>query len=264
MVMATAGAARSQHASSATDGRNVGNAERLVSVMAGGALAVYGLARRDLRGLAIALVGGELVHRGGSGHCMLYDALGVSTADGHSYPTRQPRLTGDAATVNARKAVKIERSVTINRPRNELYATWRDFESLPRYIADLESVTDLGDGRSRWVARVPGGKRVEWTAEIVTDRENEVVSWKTVGDSNVAHAGSVLFRDAPGGRGTEMKIEVDYEPPGGPVGALTARFTGLFGQSPDAKVREDLRRFKMQMETGESASTAGQASGRQS
>jgi uncharacterized membrane protein len=262
MVMATAGASRVQDAHTTNQGRNVGDTERIVSVVSGGALAAYGLGRRDLPGLAMALLGGELMHRGASGHCVLYEALGVTTADGHAYPVRRPRLASAAATVNAREAVRIERSVTINRPRSELYGVWRDFTSLPRYIADLESVTDLGNGRSRWVAVLPGGKHVEWTAEIVTQRENEIVSWKTVDDSDVAHAGSVIFRDAPAGRGTEMKIEVDYEPPGGPIGALTARFMGIFGQSPDAKVREDLRRFKMQMETGEVATTDGQPDGR--
>ena len=115
------------------------------------------------------------------------------------------------ATVNAREAVRIERSVTINRPRSELYGVWRDFTSLPRYIADLESVTDLGNGRSRWVAALPGGKHVEWTAEIVTQRENEIVSWKTVDDSDIAHAGSVIFRDAPAGRSERSLVGMEYE-----------------------------------------------------
>lgn len=261
MIMATAGASRVRNAHTATDGRNVGDAERVASMISGGALAAYGLHRRDLPGLALALLGSEMIYRGASGHCVVYEALGVTTADGHAYPVRKPRLASAAATVNARESVKIERAVTINRPRAELYAIWHDFPSLPRYIRDLESVTDLGNGRSRWVAVLPGGKHVQWTAEIVTDRENEIISWKTVDDSDISHAGSVIFADAPAGRGTEMKIEVDYEPPGGPFGALTARFAQIFGQSPDTKVREDLRRFKMQMEAGEVATTDGQPSG---
>jgi uncharacterized membrane protein len=263
MVMATAGASRVNHAQSSNDGLNVSQPERILSMISGGALAMYGLQRRDWRGLSLALLGAELVRRGASGHSVLYDAFGLSTAQrAAGEPRRRGDLASPAATVDARHAIKIERSVTINRPRQELFALWRDFRNLPDLVDDLESVTDVGAGRSHWVAALPGGKTIEWNAELVNEIPGELIAWKTVGDSDVAHAGSVHFRDAPGRRGTEMKIVIDYEPPGGRLSALLAAFSRLFGQSPDSKVREDLRRFKMRLETGEVASVAGQTSGR--
>jgi uncharacterized membrane protein len=193
---------------------------------------------------------------------LLYDALGMSTAGNGIRPHAPGEVVSEAATVNARQAIKIERSVTINRPRAELYALWRNFETLPNYLDDIISVTVQSNARSHWVAEAPGGKRVEWDSEIVNDIPNELIAWKTVGNSDIAHAGSVNFRDAAGNRGTEIKVEIDYEPPGGRLGAVVASFARLFGQEPDAKVREDLRKFKMRMETGEVATIDGQPTGR--
>jgi len=264
MVLATAGARRVQDARSPRNGVNVSDPERVVSAISGGILALYGVQQRGWRGAGLALLGAELLRRGASGHCNVYYALGVSTADNDVHPEQRApgEVVSAAATVNARRAVKIERSVTIARPRSEVYATWRDFERLPEFIQDLESVTTSGDGRSHWVAKVPGQKRVEWDSEIVNEIPGELIAWKTVGEPDVAHAGSVHFTDAPGGRGTEVRIVVDYEPPGGKVGALVAGVSRLFGQAPDSRIREDLRQFKMKLETGEVATTEGQTSGR--
>lgn len=262
--MATAGASRVKGARASGDGLNVSEPERILSMISGGALAMYGLQRRDLRGLSLALIGAELLRRGASGHSLLYDALGLNTASGRmlAEPRRRGDLASPAATVDARHAIKIERSVTIYRPREEVFAVWRNFERLPELVDDLASVTTTGAGRSHWVAKLPGGKTVEWDAELVNELPGELVAWKTVGDSDISHAGSVRFRDAPGNRGTEMKIELDYEPPGGQLSAVLAAFARLFGQAPDAKIREDLRRFKMRLESGEVATVDGQASGR--
>jgi uncharacterized membrane protein len=264
MVMATAGVTRVDDTHAGHDGINVGKPERVVSMLSGGALALLGLQRRGLGGLSLALLGAELVRRGATGHCRLYDAMGMSTAtdDGTPAPRARGELVSDAATVDARRSIKIERSITIDKPRDAVYEIWRDFAGLASYFPDLESVTTLGNGRSHWVAIAPGGKRVEWDSELVNVIPGELIAWKTVGDSDISHAGSVHFKDAPGGRGTEMRVEVDYEPPGGRLGALLTKFAGVFHQSPDAKIREDLRRFKMQLETGEVATTEGQVSGR--
>src|SRR4051812_2429948 len=120
---------------SSSAGLNVGKNERIVSMVAGGALALYGLQRRDLKGVVLALIGAEVVRRGKTGHCRLYDALGVSTADGAGVvpPRAKGEIVSDAATVNARESVKIKESITINRPRAEVYGVWRDFQSLPQY-----------------------------------------------------------------------------------------------------------------------------------
>lgn len=229
-------------------GQNVANPERIGSVALGAALLAYGLKQRDAKGILAALVGGAFVQRGATGHCMVYDALGVSTGESDAVLGRhRTGVTGAAATVNARKAVKVERSVTIARSRQELYAFWRDFTNLPQFMEHLESVRVDSPRRSHWKARAPAGSTVEWEAEIVNDVPDEIIAWKSVGDPDVANAGAVNFSDAPGDRGTIVKVTLDYEPPAGRLGALVAR---LFGEDPDRQVREDLRKFKQLMETG--------------
>jgi uncharacterized membrane protein len=189
------------------------------------------------------------VHRGATGNCAVYRALGVSTGDsGAVLDARRRGITGRAATVNARHAIKVERSVAIAAPRAELYAFWKDFTNLPRFMEHLESVRIDSPTRSHWKAKAPVGQTVEWDAEIVNDVPDSIIAWKTVGDPDVANAGAVNFKDAPGGRGTIVKVTLDYEPPGGRLGNLVAR---LFGEDPDRQVREDLLRFRQLMETGE-------------
>lgn len=182
------------------------------------------------------------------------DAAGTKAASGHGgIEQRRPgELVSDAATVDARKAIKIEERLRINRSPSELYAIWRNFTRLPEFTDDLESVTTTGDGRSHWVAKMPGGKRVEWDAELVNDLPNELIAWKTVGHPDVAHAGSVHFDRAADARATDMRFIIDYEPPAGRLGGLVAAFTRLFGQSPESKIRADLERFKDRVEAGKS------------
>jgi uncharacterized membrane protein len=233
---------------------NVARPERVASVALGAALITLALRRRDATGVAAALIGGVLVHRGATGNCMVYRALGVSTGSADAVlDSHRGDVTGLAATVNARKAIKVERTVTVLRPRAELYAFWRDFANLPRFMEHLVSVTTDGGIRSHWIAKAPGGGTVEWDAELVNDVPDEIVAWKTVGQTDVPNAGAVNFSDAPNRRGTIVKVTLDYEPPGGRVGNLIAR---LFGEDPDRQVREDLRKFKQLMEVGEITTSA--------
>jgi uncharacterized membrane protein len=262
MVLATAGASRSLHAAyddSADDERatlhNVARPERIASVALGTALIALALRRRDASGVAAALLGGVFVHRGTTGNCMVYRTLGVSTESADALLDRPRRrdVTSRAATVNARKAIKVERSVTILRDRSELFAFWRNFENLPFFMEHLIAVRQDFDGRSHWVAKAPGGGTVEWDAVLVNEIPDELIAWKTVGDADVANAGSVRFSDAPSGRGTVVRVSFDFEPPAGRVGNLIAR---VFGEDPDRQVREDLRKFKQLMEAGEVTTSA--------
>ncbi|MDB4900408.1 MAG: cyclase/dehydrase, partial [Gemmatimonadetes bacterium] len=166
---------------------NVAKPERIGSVAIGAALVTYGLRRRDPAGIVAAIVGGAFIHRGATGHCTVYQALGVSTGSATAVlePAR-PDVTGHAATVNARRAEKVTRAVTIEKPREELYAFWRDFTNLPRFMEHLVSVTVDARGRSHWIAKAPAGKTVEWDAEIVNDVPDEIIAWKTVGHPDVA------------------------------------------------------------------------------
>jgi uncharacterized membrane protein len=144
--------------------------------------------------------------------------------------------------------IHTRKSVTIRKPVEEVFAFWSDFTKLPRFMTHLESVQLLGDGRTRWRASAPAGKSVEWEAITTGWRENEMISWESTGDSDVYNAGAVHFNPAPGGRGTEVRIEISYDPPFGKLGSKVAM---LFREEPGQQVQDDLRRFKQILETGE-------------
>jgi uncharacterized membrane protein len=146
----------------------------------------------------------------------------------------------------------VGRTVTINRPRHELYAFWRDFGNLPRILENIESVTELDERRSHWVVRAPAGTTVEWDSVIVEDIPDELISWESDAGADVANSGRIDFRDAPGGRGTLVSATIAYDPPAGAVGKLVAK---LFQREPKIQARRDLRRFKQFMETGEIATS---------
>jgi uncharacterized membrane protein len=155
--------------------------------------------------------------------------------------------------------MQVTRVITINRPVDEVYAFWRDFENLPRFMYHLEHVETTSDRRSHWVAKAPVGKAVEWDAEITDDRPNELISWKSIGaDDDVRNSGTVRFSEAPGDRGTEVRVDLHYDPPGGKAGAFVAK---LFGEEPSIQINDDLRRFKQVMELGEVVRSHGSPEG---
>jgi uncharacterized membrane protein len=153
----------------------------------------------------------------------------------------------------------VDKAVTINKPIDQLYAFWRKLENLPRFMDHLESVTTIDETRSHWVAKGPAGKKVEWDAEIINEIPNELIGWRSLPGAEVNNAGSVQFKPAPGGRGTELQVELRYDPPGGALGAMFAK---LFGEEPNQQVEDDLRRLKSILEAGERPTTEGQPTGR--
>lgn len=153
-----------------------------------------------------------------------------------------------------RDRVRVEYATTINKPIGEVYRFWCDFERFPRFMRHLESVRLLGNGRSRWRAKAPAGLSVEWEAEETGRRENEWIGWRSVEGSGIENSGSVTFGHAPGARGTEVRVVIEYRPPAGALGRTIAR---LFGEEPEGQLREDLRRFKQLIETGEVAISDG-------
>jgi uncharacterized membrane protein len=146
------------------------------------------------------------------------------------------------------RGIRVYEAITINRPPEEVYRFWRNLENLPRFMVHLELVRQLDDRRSYWIARAPLGSTAEWTAEIVEERPNELISWRSVEDSQVPNSGTVRFVRAPGDRGTEVHLDIRYDPPAGAVGAAIAK---LFGEEPSQQVDGDLRRLKQVLETGE-------------
>jgi uncharacterized membrane protein len=175
-------------------------------------------------------------------------ALGVTALDAQC--ARQLSRAGEPT----RRAVAARRTITINRPPEELYRFWRAFTNLPRFMHRLESVQGLGERRTHWRARGPAGSVVEWDAEVLEDKPNELISWRSLPGSDVNHAGVVRFERAPGGRGTQVAVELEYTPPGGGLGATLAK---VVGRAPEQELQEDLRRFKQLMETGEVVMSEG-------
>ncbi len=159
----------------------------------------------------------------------------------------------------AAKDVHIETSIAINKPAAELYAFWRDFKNLPQFMKNLESVTDVGNGKTHWIAKGIGDTKFEWDAEIFNEVENELVAWRSLENADVTNAGSVRFQPGPEGHGTYVRVTMNYNPPAGKVGATLAK---LLGTEPSQLIKEDLRRFKQLMEAGEIATIDGQSSGR--
>lgn len=220
--------------------QNVHQLERILSALGGVALLGMALRKRNASSVVTGALGAALIHRGATGHCPVYDALGVGTADGQLVQQH-----GAAAVLDAQKAVKVVHSVTIAAPRAELYRFWRNFENLPRIMSHLEAVQVLDERRSRWRAKAPGGNAVEWEAEIINEVPDSLIAWKSMNNATVPNAGSVHFTDIDGGRSTEVRVVLEYQPPAGRAGVALAK---LFGEEPSAQVREDLQRFKAAME----------------
>ncbi len=194
-------------------------------VLGATALVAYGLTRRSKAGTALAAAGGLLAYKAVQNT--------QSTADTHAV-------------------------FLVNASPEQAYNLWRDFAGLPRFMVHLKSVRELGNGRSEWVAFGPGRREIRWNAETTEDTPNRRIAWRSLPDSDVHISGSVDFRPDPQGRGTFVDVRVQYGVPGG---ALSSGIAALFGKNPEFVVREDVRRFKQLLETGEVPTTRGQTHG---
>ena len=217
---------------------NVGDAERLASTIGGAALALYGLSRMSLGGLVLAAVGGMLGYRGVSGHCDAYAALGID------------RGRKDTGTMTGNLGVKIDKAVTVNAPPERVYAFWRNFENLPKIMTNLDRVKVIDDKRSKWVVKAPVGMKVEWEAEIINEKPNELIGWRSIDNALVNHAGSVNFERTPEGTGTVLRVSLQYDPPGGQFGHAVA---SLFNEDAGTQIEHDLQEFKRAFEAGQLA-----------
>jgi len=213
------------------DKRTVGSRERWVSGLGGGALALWGLRRMSLAGLAVAAAGAALAWRGLGGWRRLYEALGIDRA-------------GAGRTVG-NLGVKIDRDVVVAAPAERLYRFWRNVENLPRIMSHLERVEILGDTRSRWRVNGPAGVPLEWEAEIINDQPPHLIAWRTLPGAPVSHAGSVRF--TPVGAATRIDVSLQYDAPGGTLAHAAA---ALMDADAGARIERDLREFKRALESG--------------
>jgi uncharacterized membrane protein len=192
---------------------------------------MLGLRQAGGVGLATALAGGVLLFRGLTGYCPLNQALGRDNGQ------------------NEDISVDIIKTITVQRPRAEVYQFWRMLENLPKFMEHLESVQHDGPQRSHWKAKIPGGVgTIDWDADIINEKENELIAWRSLPNADIDNAGEVRFSDSPDGKGTIVQAIISYSPPAGSVGGLAAKMLNPMLKS---MVEKDLRYFKRYMETGE-------------
>jgi uncharacterized membrane protein len=195
-------------------------------VIGAAALVAYGLTRRSKAGTAIAAAGSLLAYK--------------------------------AAQDSSSRTSTTHAIFLVNASPDDAYRLWRNFSGLPRFMVHLKSVREVSGKRSVWVALGSDKREIRWNAEITEDRAGERIAWRSLPDSDVVTSGSVDFRADPQGRGTFVTVAVQYSLPGG---SLTNGLATLLGKSPDFVVREDVRRFKQLLETGEVTTTRGQSHG---
>ena len=183
---------------------------------------------------------------------------GVTALDAYAArrAAEQPRSAPGAMRRDG--SIRVEHTVAVNRSPDECYRLWRDFESLPRFMKHVQSVKVKDDRHQHWVVRGPGGTTVEWDAEITRDEPSTLLAWRSLENSDVRNSGAVRFVPAPAGRGTFVSVTMQYDPPGGALGKAAAMLTG---EDPEHTVKEDMRRFKALLETGEVPTTEGQPHG---
>lgn len=224
---------------------NMHAAERYASVLGGAWILARSL--RPGNHKALAVLGGELIRRGITGHSYFYSALDVQT---------NPDSSGHY--VSVRKGIRGRAAITIARPRSDVYRFWHRLENLPRIMEHVRSVDASAYPKVRWKVEGPGSVEISWDAEVHNEIENELIAWRSLPGAELNSAGSVHFKDAPGGRGTEVIVNLQYWMPSGWIGEAFAK---LFGRDPETEIESGLIRLKQLLEAGELAGTEGQPKG---
>jgi len=231
-----------QPPASGTSRVNVSDTERIISSALGILLTVFGIRKGSWTGWLSTLGGLVLVYRGGSGYCPVNRQL-----------HREESLEKSPL-------VLASRAMTIQRSPAEVYQFWRNLENLPLFMKHVKEVRQVSETQSHWTVVFPRIKQeLSWTAEIVDDEPNQRISYRSLPGAKVDNSGEVFFREATGGRGTEIKVTLSYRPPQGMMGKQVAK---LFNDAFEQMVQNDLHRFKQYLETGEVVSTEGQPAAR--
>jgi uncharacterized membrane protein len=225
---------------------NVGERERAISMLMGGTLMALAMRQRSA---GLALAGAGLLHRGATGHCYAYQALGIDTAQ-----DEQHRATSEYA-------AHVERSMTIGRPAHELYALWREPQNLRKIMEHFAEVSATGESTAHWKMPLPVGGSIEWDTRIVEERPGEMIRWESLPGTSMPNEGRLQFRPATGNRGTIATLRMRFNAPGGALGTWAAKAMRIV---PSTVLMRTLHRFKNIAETGEIASSARDTSGRRS
>jgi uncharacterized membrane protein len=227
--------------------------------------APLGLARLACVALELTLLSRSVSHAASHGRRSRLALTGAGIATAAMLDMSAAIKQGARQTMGERTtesgALAVEKCITVNKSPEECYRFWRNFDRFPEFMQHLEAVEKITDTRSHWKAKAPIGASVEWDADITDDQPGELLAWHSVDGADVDNGGTVRFEPAPGGRGTIVRVEMQYKPPGGKAGALVAK---LFGENPSQQMDGDLRRFKQIIETGEVTTTEGQSAGERS
>ena len=215
--------------------------QRWMAAAAGGVMLWQGLRQRNAGKWVMTLLGAGLVYQGVSGN----NVLG-------QLPVVQPVVK---TLTTAQEGLRVRKTLTINRPAAELYEYWRNLENLPRFMHHVKEVQQLDEGRSHWRVAIMDKMELEWDAEITVDRPNEMIAWGTLPGATVAHRGYVKFIPAPGDRGTEISVALEYDPPGAALGIAAGSMAKFI---PAQDIKEEIRNFKQIMEAGAIPTTEGQ------
>lgn len=227
------------------DGANLTRFDRWAYLGGGLAMLALGM-RRGAIGKALFGGGGAwLLTQAWSGRNPMFKPLDIRI-------NRRPQAA------EARETVVVSEAVSIRAPRAEVYRAFHDLATLPRFMRNIEWIHEVDETHSRWCAKAPTGGTFEWDSEIIEDDPERVIAWRGTRDGKLLHFGSVRLDDAPGDRGTLLRVHLEYVPVGGSIGTALTR---LIGREPQPQMREDLRRLKQMLEAGEIATTEGQSAG---
>jgi uncharacterized membrane protein len=211
--------------------------ERWASFVTGAAVMAFGLSRRSVSGVCLAVAAAPLAYKGLTGEWP------VSSRQRDANDVTRAALGGP-------RGIHVRESIRLEVPIEQVYQFWRRLENLPRFMAHLERVEDLGGGQSHWIAKGPVGVPVEWGAEIINEVENKIIGWRSLPDSDITTAGAVNFSTVRDGRSTQLSVHLQYSAPAGRAGQFLAT---IFGSDPASMIREDLRCVKQLLEAGEIA-----------
>ncbi|MES1925862.1 SRPBCC family protein [Salinisphaera sp. T31B1] len=210
--------------------------QRSLALMASVGTLMVALRRGGFSGALLGAFSGLLAYRASTGRGL--------KGTGTDLARRVERtLTGHRA-----GPLELSASVMVRAEPDKLYAFWRDFSRLPEIMQSITAVETTADGHTRWHAITPTGQTLQWDTEIIEDVPDQRIAWQSLEGADVPQRGEIRFVPGPPERGTRVELDLRYTLPHGLLSAAPLSFVNALSRET---VREDLRRFKQAMETGE-------------